>query len=100
MAAINTFVGLGYEVVKSTWLVLSITAKYILLLILGDLIYRRDITVKSVDNKVRSYGKLSVLGSGIASIPLVFSSFSYTPLLELPSQVAATALLGYLFWVY
>ncbi|EGQ44006.1 MAG: hypothetical protein J07AB43_03460 [Candidatus Nanosalina sp. J07AB43] len=100
MAAINVFVELGYEIVKSTWLILSITAKYVLLLVFAELIYRRDIDLKSVDDRIRRYGKLSILGSGLASIPLVFSSFSYTPLLELPSQLAATILLSYLFWVY
>lgn len=100
MAAINNAAGIGYELVRSTWLIISVSAKFLLVAILSNMLYTGHTSLKSFDKKTRLYGKLTILTSGILSVPLMLAGTSYTPFFELFSQVIATGLLGYLFWIY
>ena len=100
MASVNELIGVLYQIVQSTWIVTSITAKYYLLGTAGYLVYRDSFSVESFLEKVLSDGKdfiFAVTGLGIIFYAL---SVEVRPLLGFFSQLVAVVYLGYLFWKY
>lgn len=100
MAAINSVIGLLYDLVRSSWMTASVVMKYFLLALIADMAYRKDLTFQGFDERILKYGKYTVLGIAAVSVPITFLNISYTPLLKFPSQMTAVGVLGYLFWRY
>ncbi|WP_414837735.1 hypothetical protein ACK3SF_05705 [Candidatus Nanosalina sp. VS9-1] len=97
---INAVVGLGYEVVRETWYVTSILAKYFLAATLALLIYQKNFSVEKVEEKLLENGKEFVLAcTGLGVISFVLS-LELRPFLPFVSQFIAVAYLGFLFWKY
>jgi len=100
MASVNELIGVLYQIVQSTWIVASITAKYYLLGAGGYLLYRDNLSVESFLEKILDDGKdfiFTVTGLGIIFYVL---SIELRPLLGFFSQLTAVVYLGYLFWKY
>ena len=100
MASVNELIGVLYQLVQSTWIVASITAKYYLLGSAGYLIYKDRFSKENFLEKILDDGKDFIFAvAGLGALFYVLS-LELQPLFSFPSQLIAVTYLGYLFWKY
>ena len=100
MASVNELIGVLYQLVQSTWIAASITAKYYLLGSAGYLFYRENLSVDSFLEKILDDGKDFIFAVAGLGTLFYLLSLELQPLFSFPSQLIAVTYLGYLFWKY
>jgi|GEM_PF-1599879 len=100
MAFVNELIGVLYQLVQSTWIVTSITAKYYLLGTAGYLLYKDNLSVDGFLEKILDDGKDFIFAMAGLGIIFYVLSIEVMPLLGFFSQLIAVTYLVYLFWKY
>jgi len=97
---LQELVGVGHEIIRSTWTAASILVKYYLLFIVAYLFYTDSLSVEEfreniLDNSRAFIFALLFAGMFFSAFQIEVKAFSSSI-----SQMIALAYLGYLFWVY
>ena len=100
MAFVTDLGGLLYEVVRETWFVTSVVAKYYVPGLAAYLIYESNFSWEALHDELLETGEefiLIMFGIGIIASAL---SIEIRPVAPFFSQFIAVIYLGYLFWKY
>lgn len=100
MAFVTDLGGLLYDVVRGTWFITSVVAKYYIPGLAAYLIYDSDFSWEALHDELLETGKefiLTMFGIGLIASAL---SVEIRPVVPFLSQFVAVIYLSYLFWKY
>ena len=100
MVLVTDFGGLLYEVIRETWFITAIIAKYYIPGIAAYLVYDSNFSWEALHKELLETGKEFILtgfGLGILATAL---NLELRPFMPFFSQFIAVTYLGYLFWKY
>ncbi|MFB6242317.1 MAG: hypothetical protein ABEJ36_05980 [Candidatus Nanosalina sp.] len=89
-----------YGLVKTTWFTAAVLTKYLLLVNLGALAYRGELSFRSFGDQVLEWGKPYLLGVAALGTVLFIGGVTPKPFMLFLSEILTVSTLGFLFWKY
>ncbi|MFB6207807.1 MAG: hypothetical protein ABEJ69_00495 [Candidatus Nanohaloarchaea archaeon] len=97
---LEALLGIGREVVSQSWTAAAVLSKYLVLFVLGRLVYEKRLTVEDLREELLKYSRPTVYALVVSGAVLAFTGITLEPVFLFFSQVVALAYLGFLFWSY
>lgn len=93
-------VSIIYELVRQSWLVSTVLMKYLLILHVAELAYRKKLDWESFGETVMKYSRPTLLGIVTLAAIVAITGVELQPRFKLVGELVALGYFGFLFWKF